>query len=323
MNITHLLPTGSRSLASLAGMTLLTAIAPAVWGTTFIVTSELLPAGHPLFSGMMRALPAGLLTIALTRTLPKGAWWWKATVLGVLNIGAFFPLLFLTAYRLPGGVGATLISTHPLVVAILAVLLLAQPLSRWRLGWGLLGVLGVALVVLRNDAALDGVGIAAGVLAAASMATGVTLTKRWGRPDQIGPMAFAGWQLTAGGLFLLPLTLALEGVPSTVTGPGLAGYAWLGLVGGLVTYTLWFAGIGRLPVTSVALLGLFSPIVAAVLGAVVLGEVFGPLQLVGFLLALAAIVAGQFNSSGPQHRRARLPDPLHPPTRSRPTRRLR
>lgn len=81
--------------------TLLTTIAPAVWGTTYIVTTELLPQGHPMFASLVRALPAGLLAIALTRTLPTGVWWWKSAVLGVLNIGAFFPLLFIAAYHLP------------------------------------------------------------------------------------------------------------------------------------------------------------------------------------------------------------------------------
>lgn len=292
------------------GRTLATAVAPAVWGTTYIVTSELLPEGHPLFSGLVRALPAGLLALAVTRTLPQGAWWWKAAVLGVLNIGAFFPLLFVTAYHLPGGVAATLNATQPVAVAVLAVVLLGQRLSKWRLAWGLVGVVGVAMIVLRDQAALDGIGILAGIGAAASMATGVTLTKRWGRPASAGAMTFAGWQLTAGGLFLLPLTLVIEGVPTDVTGPGVAGYAWLGLIGGLLTYTLWFDGIGRLPVTSAALLGLLSPIVAAVLGAVFLGQLLGPIQILGFVLALAAIAAGQFDTG----RRT----PLKPTDRTRP-----
>jgi len=275
--------------------TALTAIAPVVWGTTYIVTSEFLPADHPLFSGLVRALPAGLIAIAVTRILPKGEWWAKAAVLGVLNIGMFFPLLFLTAYRLPGGVAAPLNATQPLVVAVLAVLLLGEALSWWRLGWGLVGVVGVALIVLRGDVTLDSVGILAGIGAAASMATGVTLTKRWGRPEGVGAMTFAGWQLVAGGLFLLPITLLAEGVPTSVTAAGIGGYVWLGLIGGLLTYTLWFSGIGQLPVTSAALLGLLSPIGAALLGAVFLGQLFGPVQLVGFALALAAIAAGQFN----------------------------
>lgn len=276
--------------------TLLTAIVPVVWGTTYVVTTELLPAGHPLFAGLVRALPAGLIAIALTRVLPRGDWWWKSAVLGVLNIGAFFPLLFIAAYHLPGGVAATLGAAQPLIVAILVVVILHERWSAWRLSWGVVGIVGVALVVLRSTATLDAVGVAAGMLGALSMACGVTLTKKWGRASGAPAMAIAGWQLTAGGVFLLPITLIFEGAPASIDAAGLAGYAWLGLVGGLLAYTLWFSGIARLPVASVAVLGLLSPLVAAGLGALLLGESLMLVQLVGFALALGAIAAGQIAS---------------------------
>lgn len=273
--------------------TVLTALAPLAWGTTYVVTTELLPPGHPLFAGLLRALPAGLLALAITRTLPRGAWWWKAAVLGVLNIGLFFPLLFIAAERLPGGVAATLAAAQPLVVAVLAVPVLGEGLSIRRLVWGVTGVVGVGLVVIGPNAAFDGVGVAAGLACAATMALGVTLTKRWGRPPGAGPTTLAGWQLTAGGLFLVPVTFLAEGAPPPVGLPAAVGYLWLGLAGGLAAYVLWFRGVTTLPVTSVAVLVLLSPLVAAVLGAVLLGQTFGLGQLVGFGLALAAIVAGQ------------------------------
>ncbi|WP_267897480.1 EamA family transporter [Micromonospora deserti] len=271
----------------------MTALAPAVWGTTYVVTTELLPQGHPLFAGLLRALPAGLIALAITRTLPPGAWWGKAAVLGVLNIGLFLPLLFIAAERLPGGVAATLAAAQPLVVAVLAVTVLRDSPSVWRLFWGVAGVVGVGLVVIGPNAALDIVGIVAGLASAATMALGVTLTKRWGRPAEASPTAFAGWQLTAGGLFLVPVTFLVEGPPPAINPTAALGYLWLGLVGGLIAYALWFHGITTLPVTSVAVLALLSPLVAAVLGAILLGQTLGPIQLVGFGLSLAAIVAGQ------------------------------
>ncbi|MGV9855429.1 EamA family transporter [Streptomyces sp. NPDC003442] len=273
--------------------TALTALAPSVWGTTYVVTTELLPEGHPLFAGFLRALPAGLIALALTRTLPRGAWWGKAAALGVLNIGLFLPLLFVAAERLPGGVAATLAAAQPLVVAVLAVTVLHERLSPWRLLWGVTGVVGVGLVVIGPNATLDTVGVVAGLAGAVTMALGVTLTKRWGRPAGVGATTFAGWQLTAGGLFLLPLTFLVEGAPPAIDLPAALGYLWLGLVGGLITYALWFQGITSLPVASVAVLALLSPLVAAVLGAIVLDQTLGPIQLVGFALSLAAIVAGQ------------------------------
>ena len=70
----------------------LTAFAPAAWGTTYIVTTELLPPDRPLLAAALRALPAGLALAALSRRRPSGVWWWRAGVLGALNIGAFFAL---------------------------------------------------------------------------------------------------------------------------------------------------------------------------------------------------------------------------------------
>ncbi|WP_343232887.1 MULTISPECIES: EamA family transporter [unclassified Tsukamurella] len=275
------------------GTTALTALAPAVWGTTYAVTTHFLPAGHPLFAALMRSLPAGLLAMLIARRLPRGSWWWRSAVLGILNMGAFFPLLFLSAQHLPGGVAATLGATQPIVVAFLAVAILHEGLSLWRFGWGLVGVIGVGLVVLGPDAALDPVGILAGVAGAASMGTGVTLTKKWGRPEGVSAIGMAGWQLTAAGLVLIVPAMLIDGIPSGLDSSAVGGYLWLGLVGALLTYALWFSGIRRLPVTATALLGLLSPLVAAALGALVSGESLRPVQLLGFAVALAAMVAGQ------------------------------
>ena len=288
------LPTPApNSVASRTLPTLTTALAPAVWGTTYIVTTELLPHGHPMFAALMRALPAGLLALAISRTVPRQGWWWRTLVLGTLNIGLFFPLLFLAAERLPGGVAATLGATQPIIVALLAVVVLSERLSGWRLGWGIAGVIGVALVVLGPGAAFDVTGIVAGLGGALSMGLGVVLTKRWGRPEGVSAVGYASWQLTAGGLVLLVPTLLVEGVPHRVDSGAVAGYVWLGLVGGLAAYTIWFTGLRTLPVTATALLGLLSPLVAAALGALVLGQTLDPLQLIGFALALAALGAGQ------------------------------
>jgi probable blue pigment (indigoidine) exporter len=273
------------------GWTALTAIVPMVWGTTYIVTTHLLPEGHPLFAAMMRSLPAGLMALLIARQLPRGSWWWKSLVLGTLNMGAFFPLLFLAAQELPGGVAATLGATQP--IAFLAVAILHERLSLWRVFWGVLGMVGVALVVLGPDAAMSPLGVAAGIGGAASMGTGVVLTKKWGRPEGVSPIGLAGWQLTAAGLVLLLPALLIDGVPPNIDGAAWLGYAWLGIVGALLTYTIWFAGIRHLPVTATALLGPLSPLVAAVLGAAIAGEALTAIQLLGFALALIAMVAGQ------------------------------
>jgi probable blue pigment (indigoidine) exporter len=276
---------------NLLRLTAITAVGPATWGTTYLVTTELLPPDRPLLAATVRALPIGLLMVALGRRLPHGAWWWRAGVLGVLNIGAFFALLFFAAYRLPGGVAATLGAVQPLVVAALAMPLLGQRLAARTVAIGMAGVAGVALLVLRGAVVLDGLGLLAGLVGTVSMALGVVLTKRWGRPAPL--LSFTGWQLSAGGLFLLPLALAVEGVPQSVTATNLAGFGYLALVNTALGYALWLRGIERLPATSVSFLALMSPVVATALGWAVLGETLTGLQLAGMALALVSLVAAQ------------------------------
>ncbi|MFE6751602.1 EamA family transporter [Kitasatospora purpeofusca] len=271
---------------------LLTALAPAIWGSTYLVTTELLPPGRPLLAGVLRALPAGLLLIALTRRLPTGSWWWRSLVLGALNIGAFFALLFVAAYRLPGGVAATVGAVQPLIAAGLSAALLGDRLSLRTLLSGTAGVAGVSLLVLRAGAQLDALGIMAALGGAVVMATGVVLSKRWTSPAPL--LATTGWQLTAGGLLLLPVAFLVEGPPpSHLTGANLLGYGYLSLIGAAVAYALWFRGIRALPPTSVTFLGLLSPVVATALGWLVLGQDLSPVQVLGALIVLGSLVAAQ------------------------------
>jgi probable blue pigment (indigoidine) exporter len=272
---------------------LLTALAPISWGTTYAVTTEFLPADRPLFTGLMRALPAGLLLLALTRVLPRGAWWWKAAVLGALNIGAFFPLLFLSAYRLPGGMAAVVGSAGPLFVVGLSAVLLGQRATLRSVLTGVAAAFGVSLVVLKAAGALDTLGVLAAVASTASMSTGTVLTKKWGRPEGVGPLALTGWQLTAGGLLIAPLALLVEGAPPALDAPAIGGYLYLALGNTAVSYWLWFRGIGRLSATQVTFLGPLSPLTAAIVGWVALGQTLGPVQLVGMGLAFGATIFGQ------------------------------
>ncbi|WP_374202871.1 EamA family transporter [Saccharothrix sp. S26] len=269
----------------------MTSFAPAVWGTTYYVTTEYLPPDRPLLAGLLRALPAGLLLVAVTRRLPRGDWWWRSLVLGTLNIGVFLPLLFLAAYRLPGGVAATVGAVQPLVVAGLAVALLGQRLTKRTALAGVAGVVGVALLVLRGDARVDLVGVAAALGGAVAMAAGVVLSKRWTSPAPL--LAVTGWQLVAGGLVLLPVTFLVEGPPPAMTAANVGGFAYLGVIGGAVAYALWFRGIRVLAATQVTFLGLLSPVVATAVGWLVLGQGLTPVQVLGAVVVLGALVVSQ------------------------------
>ncbi|WP_180979640.1 EamA family transporter, partial [Janthinobacterium sp. AD80] len=102
------------------GDILLTALAPLIWGSTYIVTSELLPPDRPFTAALIRVLPAGLLLLLLMRRLPARRDWCRVLILSALNIGVFQALLFVAAYRLPGGLAAVVGAIQPLLVMGLA-----------------------------------------------------------------------------------------------------------------------------------------------------------------------------------------------------------
>lgn len=274
--------------------TVLTGLAPAIWGTTYIVTTQMLPQGYPLTVSVLRAMPAGLLLLVLTRKLPPLAWIGRLLVLGALNFSIFWAMLFVAAYRLPGGVAATLGAVQPLIVLFLARLLLKIPLNKASLFAALSGIAGVALLILGPGAALDPTGIAAALFGALSMAAGVVLTKKWQPP--VSALTFTAWQLTAGGLLLLPVALVMEPSLPIPTLTNLAGFAWLGLIGAALTYYLWFRGIQRLGPAMVTPLGFLSPLSAVLLGWAALHQSLTGPQLTGAIIVLASVWLGQLDT---------------------------
>ena len=292
--------TSARSTASSSPWldALTTAIGPVIWGSTYIVTTELLPPDRPFTAALLRTLPAGLLLVLWCRRGPAwgdGVGWLRLLVLASLNIGAFQALLFVAAYRLPGGVAAVVGAVGPLVVMGLTWTLDHRRPPALALVAGVLGVMGMAALLLSPGARWDMVGVAAALVGTLCMAAGTFWSRRW-RSD-LPVLAFTGWQLLAGGVMLAPVAWAVDPPLPALTATHIAGYLYLSLAGALVAYALWFRGIARLPSVAVSSLGLLSPVTAVLLGWVLLGQAMTGVSLVGMLVVLASILAVQWAMS--------------------------
>ncbi len=293
---------------------LITAAAPAIWGSTYIVTTELLPSGYPLTVAMLRALPAGLILLALVRQLPKGIWWPRTFLLGALNFSFFWAMLFVSAYRLPGGVAATVGAIQPLIVLGLSRAVMGTAVRPLAVVAGLAGIGGVALLVLTPAAHLDPIGIAAGLAGAVSMAFGTVLSRHWQPP--VPPLTFTAWQLTAGGLLLVPVTLFFEPAFPVPTAQNLLGFVYLGGIGAALTYIVWFRGLSRLDPATISPLGFLSPLVAVVLGWALLSQDLSPFQIAGMVVVLASVWLSQWAQSAPA---AKTVSPRAAPSAARPS----
>ncbi|MEZ9978396.1 DMT family transporter [Vibrio cyclitrophicus] len=268
----------------------LTAIAPIIWGSTYIVTTEALPPESPLIASTIRSLPAGILLVLISRTGLTGLWWLRMAVLGFLNIGLFFYCLFFAATYLPGGMASMVMSIQPVIVMIMSWYLLSANFSSQQLTASVLGILGVGLLVLNSSAEINIEGVATAILGTLSMALGVVLTKKWGRPTGMTMLGFTGWQLLFGGIILLPVSLWLEGVPNQLTSINYLGYGYLSLIGAVLGYFLWFRGIEKLPTVTVSFLGFLSSVSACFLGYLILNQTLTWPQLLGASVILFSIV---------------------------------
>lgn len=286
-------------MASKTTWLLIGAIAPITWGSTYFVTRHSLPMDAPLWGAIIRGLPAGLVLLAMSRRVPRGSWWWKSVVLGTLNTGAFFVLVYAAGQLLPTSIASMIMSLSPIVMMGLAWLMLSErPAAPMVIG-GLIGVGGVALLLGADAGAVNALGVIASVVAMLMSAAGFVLTKRWGRGGNV--IASTSWQLVAGALVIVPFAVVFEGMPPTLDAESAIGFAYLTLIATAVAYLAWFGALAHLPAGSVGLVGLLNPVTGVLLGLALGGETLGGWQWVGLALVLGGLLLGQL-APGPRTR---------------------
>ncbi len=267
------------------------AVAPIAWGSGYYVTATYLPPDRPLFGAAVRALPFGLLLLAVRPALLHGAWWWRTALLGALNFAAFFTLVFVAAERLPGGLAATLTATSPLAIMLFAWALAGERPRAASVAAAAVGIAGVALLVLHAGVHADPLGVLSSLAAVVLSSLGFILVKTWRPPLPL--VSFTAWQLVFGGLLLVPVALTVEGAPPHLDARAIGGFGWIGLAGTVLAYLAWFNAMRRLPAAAVSLVGLLNPVTGTVIGVALAGEAFTATHAVGTALVLGGIVLGQ------------------------------
>ncbi|MBL0612989.1 DMT family transporter [Aeromonas veronii] len=263
---------------------LIALLAPLLWGSTYAVVSLYLTDYSPYWVAVWRALPAGLLLLLLHPRMPPLPWG-KQFLLAFCNIAAFFALLFVAAFRLPGAVAGTLGATLPLVLMLLAWL---QDGTRPSLKWLLLGLMGLAgvLLLLNPSANLDPVGVACAMLATVLIGQSSRWMRHWPVNDLL---ALTAWQLLLGGLMLIPLTWWLAGpmpLPDPASVPGLL---WLILLNTALGYWVWLWGLKHHGPEVMGMLALTNPMMAVSLGVLMVGETLDVSQWIGIGVILLSL----------------------------------
>jgi probable blue pigment (indigoidine) exporter len=271
--------------------TAVTAVAPVTWGATYFVTREFLPVSVPLWGGVLRALPAGLLLLAMRRRRPHGSWWWKSLVLGALNMGAFFALVYVAAQLLPTSIASTVMATSSMAIMLIAWLVLAERPRPLAVVGACVGIAGVCVMLLTGGGGVSPAGVLASVSAMAMSSLGYVLAKKWSADTDV--LSLTSWQLIGGGLVLLPLAAAVEGGPPALDARALAGFAFVSIVATALAFVCWFTGLRHLNAGTVGLVGLLNPVTGVLLGSVVAGDALTSRQSVGLALVLVGVLIGQ------------------------------
>jgi len=282
----------------------LTAVAPIIWGSNYYVMGHFLPEEYPLWGSALRALPAGIVLMLVARSLPGREWWWKVTVLGILNFSAFFVLVYYSAQLLPSSIAASLMAVSPFVLGLLGALLLGRRVGIWTICGATAGLIGVLLIVGLASEQINAWGVVTSLVAMLANAFGSILNERW-RTD-VPIITFTAWQLLVGGIILTAVAFAVEGAPPQLDGAGIFALAYVSVLGTALAFVCWFFGMARLSPGLVGTVGLLNPVTGVIVGATLASEALTIWQLLGIALVLGGIMLGQ------RKPRVREPAPLAP-----------
>ncbi len=270
-------------------------LSSAIGGSSVAATRYVVGTTDPMTLGALRFGIGflGLLPIALgqRQPWPPRADWPAVAGLGALFFGLFpilfnASLIFTTAAR-----GALALSTLPLLTMLAAALLEVEALTRRKALGVAIAMAGVALALLTGLAAAPA-GAWRGDLLMVAAALCMALYSVWSRPfiKRSGPVTFTTMGMAVGALILIAISAAgggLQRLGSAGTAQWLA-FLYVGLAGSTLAFFLWSFALGRTTPTRVAISVTVNPVVAALVGALLLGEAVGWNVVAG----LAAVLAG-------------------------------
>lgn len=275
-----------------------TSVAPIAWGSSYVVTGEFLPGEDPLWGAALRGLPAGLVLLALARTLPSGVWWWRAVVLGILNVAGFHSLVYLASTELPASMASTIMATSPIAIALSGWALLGQRPTTRAMVAAVVGIGGVVLIVGGASGAISTVGVIASLAAMISSSIGFALSTRWSTRDGALStpelLSTTAWQIAAGGLILVLVAPVVEGAPPALGASEILAFGYISIIATALAFICWFAGLKRLRSEEVGLVGLLNPVAGVLLGIAIAGEVLTLLQAIGIAVVLLSVLAGSW-----------------------------
>ncbi len=296
-----------------------------VWGSTYLGIAVAVETIPPFLMAAVRFSLAGLilLTWSIARqgrafSPPTRREWRDSAIVGALLLGGGMGMVAYGEQTIPSGIAALMIAMMPVWVAVLGRIFLGERLPRLAVVGIVLGFVGIAILVgpsaLGGVGALDPVGLAAVLISPIAWAIGsLFATHRAVLPRR--PLVATGAQMLVGGLVLFVMSGATGEIGAfdigAVSGQSLLALLYLLVLGSLVAFTVygWMMRVAPLPlVTTYAYV---NPVVAVILGALILGEAIDLRTVVAgavIVTAVAVIVTARSRMPAPRAVRPTMPE---------------
>lgn len=265
------------------------------WGLTWPQSKFLLtmlpPFSMRLACGGLACAFTFLIAIARRETLwPPRDQWPRLVLFGMLNYGLFIALNTLSLVWLKASEAVVITYTLPVWASLLAWPMLGERPTFRKILALILALAGVALLVGADTAEaswqkLPAAGL--GLAAAVSFGLGTVLAKK--HPLRLPPTTAVAWQALIGMTLVLALASFEHPHWGSVTTVGWVSIAFIATIPLSVAYLTWFRALRLVPASTAATTVLLSPVVGVIGSGVLLGETFGPRQIVALVMTLTGV----------------------------------
>src|SRR5688572_22151135 len=269
-----------------------------IWGTTYLVLRIAVLHFPPLLFVTIRQLIAGGLLIGFMMLSGKAAWpdlghVKRQAIAGFFMMSLGNGLVAWAEVHIPSGVAAIICSLMPVMVIIINLMINRDERPTVPIILGVaIGLIGIVMIFSEHIAEFSNrqyvLGIVMTFVALIAWAGGSIWIKK--KNVESNPFVNAGLQMFFGGLWLFPFSFAFDDLSNVSWSPE-AAYALLYLIvfGSIIAYASYSYALRKLPMTIVSLYAYVNPIVAILLGWLVLDEKLNARIVIAIILTVAGI----------------------------------
>ena len=274
------------------------AIVSFVWGSTWLAIKIGLGSIPPFFGAGIRFAIASVILLVIVRLkrvhvpfTPEAKRVYL--VLGTLSFGICYALVYWGEQYISSGLCSVLFAAYPLCVAFFSHFFLERErLTPFKIAGIALGAAGL-IVIFSADLRLSDAsavrGMAAVLVSTVLQAFALVLTKKYGQA--ISPFAMNCVGMTIATLLLLGLGITLErGKPIVLDGAAVGSLLYLAAVGSVLAFVTYYWLLKRIEAVYLSITSLINPIIAVILGALLLGESLAPGTAAGAGLVLLGLL---------------------------------